>query len=56
MKDVSVYRDHGSNKYVVGPYRSLQEAKKKVKSVKKSFPECFIVTMRDGVRTGFYKP
>lgn len=50
LTDVEVYQDGRVYKYTVGSYTSLAEAQKRLKKVKKQFPDAFIIKMRDGKR------
>lgn len=56
FESLEVYTENGLYKYVLGPTESLKDAKKLQKEVRKYFPECFIITMEHGKRTGFIKP
>jgi len=56
LKDVKYYREGNMYKYAVGKAGNLSGAKKLMKKVRRSFPQCFIVKMVDGKRVGFIKP
>lgn len=46
----SEYREGKWYKYYVGSFENINDAKKKLTELKKSFPEAFIIEMRDGKR------
>lgn len=50
LKDVSYYVQDNTYKYIVGGFDSLKQAKKTLRKLKKTYPEAFIIKMRDGVR------
>ena len=56
FEGLEYYKDGGMYKYVLGPADSLDDAKKMLEQVREYFPECFIVTIKNGKRTGFIKP
>ena len=56
LKDVEYYRDGGFYKYAIGPEKNLNDAKKRLSRVRKSFPEAFIIKMVNGKRVDFIKP
>lgn len=56
LKDVEYYIDGGFYKYAVGPDKTLDDAKKRLVRVRKSFPEAFIIKMVNGKRVDFIKP
>lgn len=50
VDSVDMYLHQGVCKYISGKYKSLADAKKAMRQLKKRFPEAFIVKMRDGQR------
>ena len=50
LKDVSYYVQDNTYKYIVGKHSSLKSAKKSLRKLKKTYPEAFIIKMRDGER------
>lgn len=56
MKDVEYYRDGGMYKYAVGTADTVDDAKKLLRKVRKSFPGAFIIKMEKGKRVDFIKP
>lgn len=52
MDNLSVYQQNDSYSYATGSFKTLKEAKKCLKKVKKKFPGAFIIKMRDNVRVG----
>ncbi len=50
VKGATYYEQDGRYKYICGNYRSLDEAKKRLRIIKKTYPEAFIIKMRDGKR------
>ncbi|MCM1163451.1 MAG: N-acetylmuramoyl-L-alanine amidase [Muribaculaceae bacterium] len=50
LKDVDSYEDGGLVKYTVGAYRSLNEANKTLKEIRKKFADAFVIKTRDGKR------
>lgn len=56
FESVEFYNEGGWYKYVIGPAENLDEAKNLLKETQKYFPECFIIKMQNGKRTGFIKP
>lgn len=50
VKSPGMYRADGQYKYYTGPFDSLRDAKKSLRRLKKTFPQAFIIKMRDGQR------
>lgn len=50
IDDVEMYLHQGVCKYISGRYKSLSDAKKSLRKLKKRYPEAFIIKMRDGQR------
>lgn len=50
LKDVDSYRDGSMWKYTVGNFKTLDEAKKEMRRVRKKFSDAFIITTRGGKR------
>ncbi|MDO4319747.1 MAG: N-acetylmuramoyl-L-alanine amidase [Bacteroidales bacterium] len=50
LTDVWYYTQDNTYKYVVGNHESLKSAKKSLRKLKKTYPEAFIIKLRDGVR------
>lgn len=50
LTDVWYYTQDNTYKYVVGNHDSLKSAKKSLRKLKKTYPEAFIIKLRDGVR------
>ncbi|MCM1077393.1 MAG: N-acetylmuramoyl-L-alanine amidase [Bacteroides sp.] len=50
MTEVEHYKDGKTYKYTSGAFSSQSEAAKRLKKVKKSFPDAFIIKTRDGKR------
>lgn len=54
--DVEYYIDGGMYKYAVGRTTEVAEAQKLMKSLRRSFPGCFIIKMVNGKRVDYIKP
>lgn len=52
IDNLTVYQQNDSYSYATGSFKTLKEAKKCLKKVKKKFPGAFIIKMRDNVRVG----
>lgn len=50
VKDVTYYIHDNTYKYISGNFRKLSDAKKRLRLIRKSHPEAFIIKMRDGQR------
>ena len=50
LPNLTVYQQNDSYSYATGNFKTLKEAKKCLKKVKKKFPGAFIIKMRDNVR------
>lgn len=50
LSPVDYYKDNGTYKYTVGETRTVGEANKILREVKKLFPDAFVITTRGGVR------
>lgn len=50
LKPVDHYSDGGIIKYTYGAYRSLKEANSKLKTIKKNFPDAFVIKTSNGKR------
>lgn len=50
LRDVDFYVHDGVYKYFVGAHKNLSSAKKSLRKLKKTYPEAFIIKMRDGER------
>ncbi len=50
VKNFDWYRDGGMYKYTVGDYRTLDEAQKELRKMRKKFSDAFVITTRDGER------
>ncbi|MDE6459260.1 MAG: N-acetylmuramoyl-L-alanine amidase, partial [Paramuribaculum sp.] len=50
IKNIDYYRDGGLIKYTTGEFSTEKEAEKKLREVRKSFPDAFIIKTRDGKR------
>ncbi len=50
LGDLTVYRQNDLYNYATGHFKTLKDAKKRLKKVKKKFPEAFIIKMRGNVR------
>ncbi len=50
IRDASFYSDSGLFKYYCGATEDFADAKKRLKEVRKSFPDAFIIRMKDGKR------
>lgn len=50
LSPVDSYKDGGMIKYTYGAYRSMAEANKELKKVKKKFPDAFVIKTRNGKR------
>ena len=50
MTDVDMYKEGRVYKYTVGSYDSFDDAQKRLKKVKKQFPDAFIIKTCDGKR------
>lgn len=50
LRDVDFYVHDGVYKYFVGTHKNLSSAKKSLRKLKKTYPEAFIIKMRDGER------
>lgn len=50
LRDADFYLHDGVYKYIVGRHKNLSSAKKSLRKLKKSYPEAFIIKMRDGER------
>lgn len=50
MTDVECYVDGRVYKYTVGSYTTLQDAQKRLKQVRKKFPDAFVIKTRNGKR------
>jgi len=50
IRDASFYSDRGLFKYYCGATENFADAKKRLSKVRKSFPDAFIIRMKDGKR------
>ncbi len=50
MTDVECYVDGRVYKYTVGSYTSLSDAQKRLRQVRKQFPDAFVIKTRNGKR------
>ena len=50
IDDATFYLQDNTYKYICGEYKSLNEAKRRLRTIKKTYPEAFIIKMRAGVR------
>lgn len=48
IEDLNYFRDGKFYKYYCGEFRTMEEAKKHLKKMKKRFPKAFVIKMRDG--------
>lgn len=51
-----VYTEDGWYKYVLGPADTLDDARHLLEEARRSFPESFIIKIKNGKRTGMIKP
>lgn len=56
FESLEVYSENGWYKYVLGPAETLDDAKRLLEEARNSFPESFIIKMKNGERTGMIKP
>lgn len=49
-ENIFEYRDRGMYKYTIGTYPSFDAAKRNLRTVRRKFPEAFIIKMKDGQR------
>jgi len=50
LEKLSIYQQNGSYSYTTGNFKTLKDAKKCLKKVKKKFPGAFIIKLRGNVR------
>ena len=50
LKPVEHYNDRGTVKYTYGSYQSMSEANAQLKTVKKKFPDAFVIKTCNGKR------
>lgn len=50
LSETDFYRDGNIYKYTTGCYQTLDEANKKLKEIRKLFPDAFVIKMSDGKR------
>lgn len=48
IKDLNYFRDGKYYKYYCGEFKTMEEAKKHLKKMKKRFPKAFVIKMKDG--------
>lgn len=50
VKDATYYRDGSTYKYIYGRYSSQSDAQKDLKTIRKKFPDAFLIKMQGGKR------
>ncbi|MBD5226239.1 MAG: N-acetylmuramoyl-L-alanine amidase [Bacteroidales bacterium] len=55
LTDVEYYKDGGMYKYAVGKTTQVSEAQTLMKTIRRTFPGCFIIKMVNGKRVDFIK-